>query len=170
MLKRLWNRLFGNGKTDHEIEDVRACHKKFGILVFDEPGHLTKRKLKERIDFLKEELKEFEEACESQDLPLQLDALVDLCYVAKGTAAMLGIDGPLWRDLWDDVQRANMAKERGVTKRGHKVDLIKPPGWKPPETRFLLSAAGYDRYDWSDPLDATLTVDEDSCRDDEEAA
>ena len=37
------------------------------------------------------------------------DALIDLTYVAMGTAYMMGLP---WQDLWDEVQRANMSKVR----------------------------------------------------------
>lgn len=122
------------------IEDVTEFHRKFGLLSHDKPVHLTKRKLLERIEFLEEELDELKRAIETQDLADQADALVDIVYVAMGTADMLGLP---WDQLWADVQRANMAKERGVTKRGHAVDVTKPVGWIGPQTLWLLEAAGY---------------------------
>jgi len=44
-----------------------------------------------------------------QDLPQIADALVDLVYVALGTSHLHGFPWPV---LWNDVQRANMSKER----------------------------------------------------------
>jgi len=150
--------------TQH-IEDVRACHKKFGILTADKPGNLTQRKLKERVEFLLEELTELATAGNlglEQDqhtgahyvsdmylgvkpnLPEIADALIDLVYIACGTAVMLGLP---WQELWDDVQRANLGKVRGIGKRGHQVDLIKPPGWEGPKTAELLKEAGWDPAD-----------------------
>lgn len=153
----------------YPLQDVKAFHEKFGLLVSDRPVHLTKRKLKERVEFLLEELEEFAEGCglgiaehESgeglavyerpdpttgtghcpQDMAAQADALVDLVYVALGTAVMLGLP---WNALWDDVHRANMAKERGVTHRGHAVDVTKPAGWQPPMTHLILQEAGYNQ-------------------------
>lgn len=148
-----------------EFQDVRDFHQKFELLCFDKPARLTKRKLVERIEFLQEELNEFVEGCGlclyveptasgyavevtdgemetplPQDLAKQADALVDLVYVALGTAVMLGLP---WDWLWDDVQRANMAKVRGMTKRGHAVDVTKPPGWQGPQTQRILDLAGY---------------------------
>lgn len=122
------------------FHDVKTFQLKFGQLVHAEPTHLTRRKLQERIDFLQEELDEFKKACDEQDLAEQADALVDLVYVALGTANMLGLP---WKALWDDVQRANMAKVRGVGKRGHLVDCIKPEGWIGPQTMRILESAGY---------------------------
>jgi predicted HAD superfamily Cof-like phosphohydrolase len=137
-----------------EFEDVRKFHKRFGLLCFDKPGTLSHRKLVERIEFMREELNEFIDGCgldqapphldyktaRPQDMAQMADALVDLVYVALGTAVQLGLP---WDWLWDDVQRANMAKVRGETKRGHKVDVTKPPGWQGPQTARILEIAGY---------------------------
>lgn len=128
----------------HAVEpyaDVRRFHEKFNLLVNEAPRHLTQRKLNERVECMREELDEFIEACSEQDLAAQADALVDLVYFALGTAVMMGLP---WQELWDDVQRANMAKVRGISHRGHKVDCVKPPGWVPPQTHALLKTAGYD--------------------------
>jgi predicted HAD superfamily Cof-like phosphohydrolase len=119
------------------------------------PRHLTLRKAMERHDFMAEELGEFYDAAHANDLPLMADALVDLVYVAKGTANLLGLE-TTWPELWADVQRANMAKERGITHRGNKVDCVKPSGWVPPHTKAILEANGYrpgfdDHALWDDP-------------------
>lgn len=149
-----------------EFQDVRDFHQKFELLCFDKPARLTKRKLVERVEFMLEELLEFTQSAgldvqvardedgewyshvepglsvEEQDMAGQADALVDLVYVALGTAVMLGLP---WDWLWDDVQRANMAKVRGMTKRGHAVDVTKPPGWQGPQTQRILDLAGYQQ-------------------------
>lgn len=152
------------------FEDVQDFHAKFNQLAPDGPTHLTKRKLAERANFMLEELREFASAAglqlcslcdgeefeflnitnDDQDLPLQADALVDLVYVALGTAAMMGLP---WQELWDDVQRANMAKEmRIVTHRvgsQHPKAMIgKPDGWVGPRTAEILDEAGYIREDF----------------------
>lgn len=128
-----------------EFEDVRKFHQKFEQLCFDKPGHLSTAKLRERIDFMQEELDEFKEGADEQNLAKQADALIDLVYVACGTAVMLGLP---WDWLWNDVQRANMAKVQGMTHRGTQKDVCKPPGWQPPQTRRILDLAGYDESKW----------------------
>lgn len=132
---------------DTEFEDVKALHEKFGLLVGSSPGHLTQEKAEERVRFLQEELDEFKEALQTNDLAKQLDALIDLVYVAKGTAVMLGIQ---WDEHWDEVHRANLSKVRGIGKRGNKVDLIKPDGWRPPDHNAILESSGYERDTWVD--------------------
>ena len=150
------------------IADVKAFHEKFGFLVHETPGHLTKRKLRERVEFLEEELAEFKVACATQDLAEQGDALIDLVYVALGTAVMLGLP---WEAMWAEVQRANMAKERGVGKRGHQFDCVKPEGWMPPNHEYVLRVHGYNKNDYlvavDDGYNTYITTDENRCRDDE---
>lgn len=134
---------------DWELRCVQQFHDKFGVPQTPlQPRHLSNRKLQERIDFLKEELDELQRAADRQDLAEIGDALIDLVYVAKGTALMAGLP---WEAMWAEVQRANMAKERGPTKRGHRVDVCKPEGWVPPDHVGVLKANGYDPSAWSDP-------------------
>lgn len=128
------------------LRDVRNFHKKFGLITQDTPIHLTRRKLHERVECLQEELGEFNEACQEQNLEKQVDALIDIIYFALGTLVMLGIKPWLFKKLWNDVQRANMAKVRGTTQRGHAVDVCKPEGWVPPQGAKILEAGGYAGY------------------------
>jgi predicted HAD superfamily Cof-like phosphohydrolase len=57
-----------------------------------------------RAKFLQEELDEFISSDEQDDLEGAVDALVDLVYVAYGTALLLGISPEAWQELFDDVQ------------------------------------------------------------------
>ena len=141
-------------------DDVYDFHDKYELLTETKPRQLTTRKLQERLEFLWEELHEFADGsgfvpigfdetgkiiwagdCQEKNIPEQADALIDLVYVAMGTGVMMGLP---WQALWHDVQRANMSKVRGTTKRGHPVDVTKPEGWVGPKTREILTAFGFD--------------------------
>lgn len=122
---------------DPEVEDVRDFQEKFGQLSARTPRMLTRRKLLERIRFMQEELDELKKAETLDDM---FDALLDLVYVAKGTAVMMGLP---WRAGWDLVHGKNMQKVPGQTHRGNLVDVAKPPGWTPPDHLPLLEAAGW---------------------------
>jgi hypothetical protein len=124
---------------------------------------LTRRKLQERIECMQEELDEFKNAVFNQDFAEQADALIDLVYFAKGTAVMMGLP---WDKLWDDVQRANMEKVRGVGKRGHAVDMVKPEGWQGPNGLKILTDRGFDIHDYLTNVDGTYHLDETKCADD----
>lgn len=99
-----------------------------------------------RIKFMQEELDEFIEGHDEGNLAKMADALIDLVYVAMGTAHLLGLP---WQELWNDVQRANLAKVRASSdgsdsKRLSAFDVIKPEGWVPPHTEAILEAYGFD--------------------------
>jgi predicted HAD superfamily Cof-like phosphohydrolase len=138
---------------DFELEDVKAFHQKFNLgHPHTEPGHLTPRKLQERIAFLQEELDELKKAAASNDLAAQADALIDLVYVAKGTASLMGLP---WELMWLEVHRANMSKERGIGPRGNALDVVKPKHWQGPKHDLILRQNGYLEVAWLHP-DGTL--------------
>lgn len=122
-----------------EFNDVRSFQLKFELPVASAPRLLPKEHLEERRKFLQEELDEFKAAIETGDLEGLADALIDIVYVAKGTAVMMGLP---WRELWDDVQRANMAKVKLEGLANYKKNVGKPEGWVGPKTaEILLKAA-----------------------------
>ena len=84
----------------------------------------------ERARFLAEELDEFAVGAGEGDIVKIADALADIIYVALGTAYKMGLP---FEEIWRAVQIANMQKVRGQTKRGNKVDAMKPAGWVGPE-------------------------------------
>jgi len=131
---------------DEEIRDLMAFNNRFELLIKHEPGHLSMELLRERVNHMQEELDELKRAALSQDLAGQADALVDLVYVAKGTAVMMGLP---WKELWNEVQLANMRKVPQTTAR-MRHDVVKPPGWRPPNIEGTLKSFGYDSTAWFD--------------------
>ena len=92
-----------------------------------------KKFLEFRVDFLKEELMETQDALTNNDAEEIVDGLIDLCVFAIGTLDVFGVDA---NKAWDQVYEANMVKSPGV-KEGRPnpfglPDLIKPEGWKSP--------------------------------------
>lgn len=126
--------------------DLAAFHAKFGLTPNLLPDFLPEDVERFRLDFLQEELDEIRDAAEAGDLPKMFDGLLDLVYVAIGTAHLMGLP---WQDGWDEVQRANMAKERASgadderSTRKHSADVVKPEGWAPPDIEGVLR-----RYGW----------------------
>ena len=77
--------------------------------------------------------------------PDMFDALLDLVYVAMGTAHLLGYP---WQEGWDAVQKANMEKVRAAkdgsdSKRASAWDVVKPKGWRAPDIRGILRKYGF---------------------------
>ncbi len=137
------------------FEDVQDFQRKFvPDAIPPEPVILDPDVVIFRSKFMAEELAEFEEAFTmAQHLMRQGeldeehrrkylvdmgDALIDLVYVAMGTADLMGLP---WQEMWNEVQRANMSKVRAdsdehsrvSTGRAHRLDVIKPEGWRGPD-------------------------------------
>lgn len=141
--------------------DVEAFHHQFGleIDITDGPRDLEPELEIFRQKFMEEELREYLDADAEMDglreHPLanpeelesalaalrakKLDALVDLIYVAIGTAYLHGWD---FNEAWRRVQAANMAKIRAERqeegKRDATYDVVKPPGWTAPDHSDLV--------------------------------
>ena len=129
------------------FEDVGKFHEKFGLPVSSPtlPVHsLDVNTAQYRLKFLKEELLEYEEAMERGDLAEAFDALMDLAWVAMGTAHYMGLP---WDEGWAEVRRANMDKVHaselpaGVHKawRG-SGDIAKPTEWVAPRIAEVITA------------------------------
>jgi predicted HAD superfamily Cof-like phosphohydrolase len=118
---------------------IKEFHVKFELEYKDKPRTLPLELRHFRIDFMEEELVEYIEASHSGNLEKQLDALVDLVYVALGTAHMQGFD---FNEAFKRVHEANMKKIRATnaesSKRKSAFDVIKPPGWSPPDLSDLV--------------------------------
>lgn len=126
---------------DGETVDIAEMYQKFGFTVNMRGTILPRHILMSRAEFLQEELDELKEAIESGDLLNQIDALIDLVVVAKGTAAMMGLR---WKYHWDEVHRANMMKQPGNREKRPNLseDLIKPPGWYGPDHLQIIEKHG----------------------------
>ena len=127
------------------FDDVGKFNRKFGLpLATDGPPHLLDEDLLSfRLKFMAEELLEYEQACAAGNIAEAADALVDLVYVALGTAHMMHVP---FDECWSEVQRANMQKVRAngsddpLSKRKHQLDVVKPDGWKPPDLHSIIRA------------------------------
>ncbi len=121
--------------------DINDMHKKFGVHDWvreelnkkDKDWSRLNKFLQFRINFLKEELNETEEAFNNKDAAEVVDGLIDLCVIAIGTLDVFDVDA---QKAWEQVHTANMTKERGVKEsRPNPLglpDLIKPEGWVGP--------------------------------------
>jgi predicted HAD superfamily Cof-like phosphohydrolase len=136
-------RLRSDGSSPSHFYDVSEFHRKFGLPDYftngEPPKLIEDLNLQEfRINFMEEELREYQEAVAAGDLPKAADALVDLVYVVLGTAHFHNLP---WQSLWDAVQRANMAKER--CEIGHS--FVPPQGGlsAPDKACYHLDEDGY---------------------------
>jgi len=111
-------------------EMIQEFHEKFGLTYLGPPRKLDDEERLFRGTFLLEEIGEYEKAPRLVD---ELDALVDLVYVAMGTAYRQGFD---FDEAFRRVHAANMRKVRAKgsdeSKRGNPLDVVRPEGWEPP--------------------------------------
>ena len=122
------------------LSDVEDFHTTIlGVTRPDSPTLVSMDYVLERANFMNEELEEFLDAAHAGDIVGVADALADIIYVALGTAHMMALPFDL---IWAAVQKANMAKRRGVTRRGNAVDAVKPDGWTGPEREIARAIAG----------------------------
>jgi predicted HAD superfamily Cof-like phosphohydrolase len=136
------------------VRDIEDFHKKFGLEYTGKPRALPQELRRFRTQFLWEEWKEYRDASMSLEVLLvadprsseiaamledQLDALVDLVYIALGNAYMHGFN---FKEAWRRVHEKNMQKVRAEraeqSKRGTTFDVVKPAGWTPPSHRDLV--------------------------------
>jgi len=130
-----------------DFDAVGKFHEQFGLPTqyeVREPHLVPKEVWEFRLKFLQEELDELREGYEQEDLVKIADALVDLVYVALGTAHFHHLP---WDELFSEVQRANLKKMRvkavDDSKRQSEYDVVKPKGWTPPRIGHVLAQNGW---------------------------
>ncbi|WP_296619910.1 nucleoside triphosphate pyrophosphohydrolase family protein [Marivirga sp.] len=96
-------------KEAEALNSVSKFHKTFNHPILTEPQIPPQKRSALRLNLLKEELKELEEAVENQDVIEAADALCDLQYVLAGAILEFGM-GEKFADLFAEVQRSNMSK------------------------------------------------------------
>ncbi len=125
------------------FDDVGKFHEKMGLPVSDGDGVLfiPPEQFNFRVNFIFEELRELIQAYSVDDPVAVADALVDLVYVALGTAHYFNLP---FNRLWDEVHRSNMEKRRWQPgdpikpRAAASLDVVKPDGWTPPDLVKVL--------------------------------
>ena len=87
-----------------------------------------------------EEVNEFQYSNNMSDIHGCVDALIDVVYIALGTANMLGLNEDQWNECWDKVHAANMSKELSLDTEGHKLGVTKPANFIAPDFASVLGA------------------------------
>ena len=116
---------------------VGTFMKTFGQEVKTKPSFSSDKINKLRIDLIKEELDELQEAMKNKDLLEVADALTDILYVAYGAGHAFGID---LDKCFDEVQNSNMSKldENGRPIYNDAGKVMKGPNYfKPDLSKFV---------------------------------
>jgi len=116
---------------------VGTFMKTFGQEVKIKPSFSSDKINKLRIDLIKEELEELQEAMKNNDLLEVADALTDILYVTYGAGHAFGID---LDKCFDEVQNSNMSKlgENGEPIYNESGKVMKGPNYfKPNLSKFV---------------------------------
>ena len=116
---------------------VGTFMKTFGQEVKTNPSFSSDKINKLRVDLIKEELDELQEAMKNDDLLEVADALTDILYVTYGAGHAFGID---LDKCFDEVQNSNMSKldENGKPIYNDAGKVMKGPNYfKPDLTKFV---------------------------------
>ncbi len=116
---------------------VGTFMKTFGQEVKTNPSFSSDKINKLRIDLIKEELDELQEAMKNNDLLEVADALTDILYVTYGAGHAFGID---LDKCFDEVQNSNMSKlgENGEPIYNDSGKVMKGPNYfKPDLSKFV---------------------------------
>ena len=116
---------------------VGTFMKTFGQDVNTKPSFSSDKINKLRIDLIKEELDELQEAMKNNDLLEVADALTDILYVTYGAGHAFGID---LDKCFEEVQNSNMSKlgENGEPIYNESGKVMKGPNYfKPNLLKFV---------------------------------
>jgi len=119
------------------FKKVGVFMKTFGQEVKNKPSFSSDKINRLRIDLIKEELDELNDAMKNRDLLEVADALTDILYVTYGAGHAFGID---LDKCFDEVQNSNMSK---LDKNGKPIyneagKVMKGPSYfKPDLSKFI---------------------------------
>ena len=116
---------------------VGTFMKTFGQEVKTKPSSSSDKINKLRIDLIKEELDELQDAMKNNDLLEVADALTDILYVTYGAGHAFGID---LDKCFEEVQNSNMSKlgENGEPIYNESGKVMKGPNYfKPDLSKFV---------------------------------
>lgn len=96
-------------QSPEALSAVATFHRTFRLPVEESPIIPDAARCRLRINLLREELKELEQAIAANDLVEVADAFADLQYVLSGAILEFGM-GDRFRAIFEEVHRSNMSK------------------------------------------------------------
>ena len=117
---------------------VKEFMQKFKQEVKSKPSFPDENIIKLRINLIKEELLELEEALNKKNIEETADALTDILYVTYGAGHAFGID---LDKCFDEVQKSNMSK---LDRFGNPIyndqgKVMKGPSYFKPDFKKILN-------------------------------
>ena len=119
------------------FENVKKFMQIFGQEVRSKASFPSDKIINLRLDLIREELLELEEAIEKKDIKEVADALTDILYVTYGAGHAFGIN---LDKCFEEVQNSNMSKldENGKPIYNESGKVMKGPNYfKPDLSKFV---------------------------------
>ena len=119
------------------FDDVKIFMETYGQEIKKTPSFPNNKIIQLRIELIKEELKEFQDAINNKDLLEIADALTDILYVTYGAGHSFGID---LDKCFAEVQRSNMSKlgENGEPIYNEHGKVMKGPNYFKPNLKKFI--------------------------------
>ena len=122
-----------------QLKQVKEFHDAFGVINEKYPIVLPSKVWQLRGNLLEEELEEYGEACNNEDLVEIADALADQMYILIGTIQAHGLQDKI-EEIFDEVHRSNMSKLNEDGKPIYRADgkVLKGINYSPPNIALIL--------------------------------
>ena len=119
------------------FKDVKTFMETFGQIVRTKPQFPDEKTMQLRLNLIREELSELEQAIKNKNLKEVADALTDILYVTYGAGYAYGIN---LDKCFKEVQRANMSK-LGIDGKpiyNEKGKVMKGPNYTEPNLKQFV--------------------------------
>lgn len=121
-----------------QIKQVTQFNESFGIEINVEPTHLDEATSALGIRLMREEVDEYEDAIEENDMVEIADGLVDQAFILCGNIIKHGLQD-VFEELFDEVYLSNMSKlENGEVIRREDNKILKGKSYFKPAIRKIL--------------------------------
>ena len=127
---------------NQEQQMVREFHERFGLTMNARPTFPRGNVHRLRTNLIDEELAEFRNAGEAEDLVGVADALADMLYAVYGAAIEYGID---LEPVFEEIHRSNMSKGGPAYCCRPDGKVLKGAGYQPPRIREVIEHQTHDR-------------------------
>lgn len=123
-----------------QMNQVLEFHKTYGVNVNEKPTLISGDRSALRFIIQLEELEEYADACESENLVEVVDSIIDQLYILFGTAHEHGLSAELLTECFNEVHRSNMSKldENGKPVYREDGKVIKGENYSAPNLKPII--------------------------------
>ncbi|RVU86602.1 hypothetical protein EOL70_03920 [Leucothrix sargassi] len=116
---------------EKQLNLVKEFHEKFDVLVSESPTLISQDRSINRFQLMKEEVEEYIEGAQNEDLENIAKELSDILYTVYGTILEHGLQDRM-ADIFNEVHRSNMSKDY------HELKMAKGDGYFKADVKKFL--------------------------------